>query len=145
MVVTKGKKRAGAGRERSSEPSAAMACGGAASDARERESERERELRGANGSGGGGERDRGHLVADQGVSTPSHARHAAAEPCRRATASQRAPSARGRGRERGEGGGESAGGPSRLRPVGQKRGRGLLAPPFPFSNFFLNFFSPNSF
>jgi hypothetical protein len=80
-------------------------------------------------------------VADQGVSTPSHARHAAAEPCRRATAPRRALSARGRERERGEGGGESAGGPSRLRPVGQKRGRGLLAPPFPFSIFFLNFFS----
>ena len=103
--------------------------------ARARERERERELRGANGSGGGGERDRGHLAADQGVSTPSHARHAAAESCRRATASRRGRPRADAGASAGKGG-ESAGGPSRLRPVGQKRGRGLLAPPLSLFNFF---------
>ena len=39
---------------------------------------REEEQLSVNGSGGGGEHDRGLLVADQGASTPAHARHAAA-------------------------------------------------------------------
>jgi hypothetical protein len=47
------------------------------------------------------------------------------------------------GASAGEGGGESAGGPSRLRPVGQKRGRGLLAPPFPLFHFFFKILFSN--
>jgi hypothetical protein len=108
VVVAKGKERAGAGRERSSEPSAAMACGGAASAARERAERRERAVEGANGSGGFGERVQGLLVADQGVSTPSHARHAAAESCRRATASRR-------GRPRADAGASAGKGEGRAR------------------------------
>ena len=42
----------------------------------------------ANGSGGGGGHGRALLVADQGVSRPAHARHAAAELCWLATAAQ---------------------------------------------------------
>ena len=37
------------------------------------------------------------------------------------------------------------GGLGRLRPAGQKRGRGLLAPPFPFPYFLLNLFFSNIF
>ena len=48
--------------------------------------------------------------------------------------------ARGRGAGAVAGRGVSAGGLGQLRPAGQKRGRSLLAPPFPFS-IFLNFFS----
>jgi hypothetical protein len=76
-------------------------------------------------------------VADQGASTPAHARHAAAELCRLATASRRS-----RPRvDAGAGRGRRVGGLGRLRPACQKRGRGLLAPPFPFSNF-LEFLFP---
>jgi len=88
VVVAEWKKRAGAGRMRSSEPSATMVRGGAATAARERVEGREREWRSANGSGGSGGRGRGLLVADQGFSTLSHARHAAARLCRRATAAR---------------------------------------------------------
>jgi len=48
---------------------------------------------------------------------------------------------RGRGASTSAGKGASAGGLVRLRPVGQKRGRSLLAPPFPFSIFFEFLFS----
>ena len=89
MVVAEWKKRAGAGREKSSEPSATMARGGAATAARERAEGREHEWRSANGSGGSGGRGRGLLVADQGFSTLPHARHATARLCRRATAARR--------------------------------------------------------
>jgi hypothetical protein len=140
-VVAKGKERAGAGRERSSEPSAAMACGGAASAARERAERRERAVEGANGSGGFGGRVQGLLVADQGVSTPSHARHAAARLCRRATAARRGrPRARTRARARGGGRGRRG----RARPASasgpEARPRPASAP-FPFSIIFFSFFS----
>ena len=49
---------------------------------------REEVLTGANGSGGGGGRGRALLVADQGASRSTHARHAAAELCRFATAAR---------------------------------------------------------
>jgi hypothetical protein len=74
----------------------------------EGERARERELRGANGSGGGGERDRGALVADRGASSLPHARHAAAESCRRATASRR-------GRPRADAGASAGKGEGRAR------------------------------
>jgi len=80
-------------------------------------------------------------VADQGASTQAHARHAAAKLCRRATASRRghprvdAGAGAGRGVMRGLG---------QLRPAGQKRGRGWLVPPFPYSIFF-EFLFPNIF
>jgi len=50
---------------------------------------REGERGGTTGSRGGGGLGRAHLVAVQGASTPAHARHAAAELCRLATASRR--------------------------------------------------------
>jgi len=50
---------------------------------------REAGLAGANGSEGSGGRGRALLVADQGVSRLPHARHAAAEFCRLATAARR--------------------------------------------------------
>ena len=105
---------------------------------------REEEQAGANGSGDGDGHGRALLVADQGVSKPPQARHTAAELCRLATAARhgrpRAWTRRWRGRREGV----SVGGLGRLRPTGQKRGRGLLAPPFPFPFFkflFLNSFS----
>ena len=131
-MVAKRKERAGAGRERSSEPSAAMACGGAASAARERAERRERAVEGANGSGGFGGRDQGLLVADQGFSSPSHARHAAARRGRPRARMQARARGGGRGR-RGRARPASASGPeARPRPA---------SAPFPFSIFFLNFFS----
>ena len=54
-----------------------------------RAEEREREWRGANGRGGGGGHGWALLVVDQDVSRPAHARHAAAEPYRLATAARR--------------------------------------------------------
>ena len=82
------------------------------------ESERAREdrLAGANGSEDGGGRGRALLVADQGASRLPHARHAAAELCRLATAAQRGhpradtvrARARGWGGERGRTGPASA-------------------------------------
>jgi len=96
---------------------------------------REEELAGANGSGDGDERDRVLLVADQGTSKPSHARHAAPS----SAGSPRRHGAAIRTRGRGAGASvrkrASAGGLGRLRPVGQNRGRGLLAPPFLFPFF----------
>ena len=93
-----------------------MANGGVAAAARERERGREREQRGASGSGDGGGRGWAHLVADQGASKRPHARHAAAELCRLATAARRGrPRAwTRRGRERVEGGSAGAGRPGRL-------------------------------
>jgi len=81
---------------------------------------RERELTGANGSKGGGGRGRALLVADQGASRRSHARHAAAEFCGLATAAR--PSARGHGAgaSAGAGKGRARAGLGRLRPAGQK-------------------------
>jgi len=153
MVVTELKKRAGAGRERSSEPSATMACGGAATAARERAEGRERKWRSANGSGGSGGRDRGLLVADQGVSTLPHARHAAARLCRRATAARRGRPradaawalalARGRG-ERGRAGPASASGPEvRPRPASAPFSLLYFFFEFPLSKSFLNSFGPS--
>ena len=71
----------------------------------------------------------GLLVADPGASTSAHARHAVAEPWRLATAARHGRSScvdTGVGAGRGRRGG----GLGRLRTAGQKRGRGLLAPPF---------------
>ena len=84
--------------------------------ARAKERARERERRGANGRGGGGGRGRALLVADLGVSRPTHARHAAAEPCRLATAARRGRPSRvdagaGRGMARLQAGLASASGP----------------------------------
>jgi len=115
-----------------------MARGGVAAAARERERGREREQRGASGSGDRGGRDRALLVADQGASKPSHARHTVAELCRLATAAQRgrpradAVRARARGRgwtRRGDSGLASLAG-----PVGWRR-PASEQPPFPFFNF----------
>ena len=93
--------------------------GGALRAWSEGERAREEEVVGANGSGDGGDRDRALLVAEQGASKPSHARHAAAELCRLATAARRGrPHAwtrreheRGEGGERGRAGAASASGP----------------------------------
>jgi len=118
-----------------------MASGGAATAARGRESERERERSSTSGSEGEGGRGRAHLVADLGASKPSHARHAAVELCRLATAARRGPprawTRRGRerweGGERGRAGLASASGPeARPRPA---------SAPLSFFHFFLNFFS----
>ena len=80
-----------------------MVRGGAVAAARERERGRERERRGANGSGDTGGRCRVLLVADRGASRLPHARHAAAELCRRATAAQRGRPRAGTARARGRG------------------------------------------
>ena len=96
---------------------------------------REEELAGANGSGDGGGCGQALLVAAQGASKPPHARHAAAELCRLATAARRGRPRAWMRRWRGRGEGVSAGGLGRLRPAGQNRGRGLLAPSFTFSFF----------
>jgi len=105
---------------------------------------REREWTSANGSGGEGERDRGLLVADQGVSTPAHARHVATELCRLATAARRGRPSRvdagagvGRGKARCWAGPALASGP-------EARPRPASVPPFPFS-IFLNLFFPKYF
>jgi len=139
LVVADGREEAGAGEEKSSERRRQWR----ATEQlllRAGERERERERRSASGSGGEGGRDRAHLVADQGASKPSHARHVTAELCRRATASRRGrPHAwtrrwrrRGEGGERGRAGPASASGPEvRPRPA---------SAPFLFFHFF-NFFS----
>jgi hypothetical protein len=67
---------------------ASSGAGRCCARAKERAREREREWRGATSNGGGGGRSRADLVANQGASTPAHARHAAAELCRLATASR---------------------------------------------------------
>ena len=97
-----------------------------------------------NGSGGGGGRGRALPVADQGVSRPAHARHAAAEPCRLAVAARRGRPSRmdagagaGRGKARWWAGPASASGP-------EARPRPASARLFPFP-FFLKFFFPNIF
>jgi len=146
MVVAERKKKAGAGRERSSEPSATMACGGAAAAARQR-AEGESASGGAQMAAGAAADAAGGswwptracprcrmLATRRPGSAGSPRRHGATVP------------ARGRdvGAGAGAGKGVSAGGLGRLRPVGQKRGRGLLAPPFSFSIFFEFLFS-NSF
>jgi len=83
-------------------------------------------------------------VADQGASKPSHARHAAAELCRLATAARRGRlrAWTRRGREREEGGSTGARRPGRLRWLGRLVGAGppVNSPPF----FFLNLFFPKS-
>jgi len=96
------------------------------------------ELAGANGSGDGGGRVRALLVADQGASKPSHARHAAAKLYRPATVARRgrpradAAQARARGRRRAWHG--EAGHASLARPVGWRR-PASEQPPFPFFKF----------
>jgi len=109
-----------AGEERSRRSSGSNGDGGALRARSEGERVREGELAGTNGCEGGGGRGRALLVADQGASKRPHARHAAAELCRLATAARRgrpradttrAPArARGRG-ERGWAGPASASGP----------------------------------
>jgi len=100
-----------------------MAGGGvAAAAAWARESERGRAMS-ANGRGGSGGRGGAHLGADQGASKSADEHHAAARRGHR----------RARGRGRGDEG-RRARKLGRLRPAGQKRGSGLLAPlpPLPF-------------
>jgi len=80
-----------------------MASGGATAATRRQERGRESEWRSVFGSGGEGKRGWAHLVADQGASTPAHARHAPAERYRRATARGAAVRARGRCAGAGEG------------------------------------------
>jgi len=113
-----------------------MARGGAVATECERERGREREQRGASGSGDGGERGRTHLVAYQAASNPPHARHAAAELCRLATAAWRGRPRvwTRRGRERGEGESVGAGRPGRLCWLGRLVGTGppVNSPPFPY-------------
>ena len=84
-------------------------CGCCCAWARERE--REREWTSASGSGGEDRRGRAHLVAGHGASKSPHARHAAAERCRRAMASRRGRPRvwTRRWRGRGEGGDARAG------------------------------------
>ena len=121
-----------------------MARGGAAAAAREPERGRERERRGACGSEDGGGPGRADQVVDEGASKPSHARHAAAELCRLATAARRGgPRVWTRRRhERGEGGTVGAGRPGRLHWLGRLVGAGppVNSPPF----LFLNLFFPKS-
>ena len=100
----------------------------------------------ANGTGWRSKRDRGLLVADQGVSTPAHARHATAEPCRLARAARRSrPSCVDAGAGTGTGKARSWAGPALARgPEARSR---PVSPPFPLP-FFLNFFPkyiPSSF
>ena len=125
LVVADGRVEAGAAGERSSERRRQWRAAARTATARRRERERESEWRSASGSGEGGRHGRAHLVADQGASTPAHARHAATERCWHAMASRRGrPRARtrcwrGEGVTRGRAGPASASGPeARPRPAG---------------------------
>jgi len=98
-----------AGVELSRRSSGSNGDGGALRVRSEGERAREEGLTGANGSEDGGGCGGALLVADQGASRLPHARHAAAELCRLATAARRGrprvdttrPRARGRWGERG--------------------------------------------
>jgi len=105
--------------------------GGALRARSEGERAREKELTGANGSGGGDGRSWWPTRARPGRRMRATRRPSSAGTQRRHGAAIRA---RGRGRWCGEGVTRWWARP--LRPAGQKRGRGLLAPPFPFFRFF---------